>query len=104
MMTKNQVVNAFNLRFSPRITTSRHSKDGVIAAYLDWASRPIIETKPLPAPKPIQKMEYTLIRDLRAGSIAGLSGRCGNMADLVCTIQWHIAQSGVPSPTQVISG
>ena len=102
-MTKNQVVNAFNLRFSPRITASRHSKDGVIAAYLDRASRPVIEAaKPTPAPKPIQKTEYTLIRDPRARSIAGLSGRRGDAADLVRTIQRHIAQSGIPSPAQVI--
>jgi len=73
-MTKFQVVNTFNLRFSPHITTSRHSKEGVIAAYLNQASRLITETKPLPALKPVRKMEYTLIRDPRAGSIARLSG------------------------------
>ena len=82
-MTKTQVVNAFNLRFSPRITASRHSKDGVIAAYLNRASRPVTATTPPPAPKPIRKTEYTLIRDPRAGSVAGLSGRCGDAADLV---------------------
>jgi len=103
-MTKNQVVNAFNLRFSPCIAAHRHSKDGVIAAYLDRASRPIAEAKPPPPPKPIRKTEYTLIRDLRAASVAGLSGRRGDAADLVRTIQRHVAQSGVPSPAQVIGG
>lgn len=85
-ITKNQVVNVFNLCFSPCITTSRHSKDGIIVAYLDQASRPVTEAKQPPALKPIWKMEYTLIRDPQASLIAGLSGCRGNAADLVHTI------------------
>ena len=103
-MTKNQVINAFNLRFTPHIATHHHSKKGVIAAYMDRASRPVTEAKSPTPPKPIQKTEYTLIRDPCAGSIAGLSGRCSDAADLVRTIQRHIAQSGAPSPAQVIGG
>ena len=86
VMTKMQVVNAFNLRFTPRITAGRHSKDGVIAAYLDQASRPVTATSPTPSPKPIRKTEYTLIRDPRVASVAGLSGCHGDTADLVRTI------------------
>ena len=104
VMSKAQVVNAFNLRFSPRILPNCHSKEGVIAAYFDWASRPISKAKAPTPSKPICKTEYTLIRDPCAGSIAGLSGCCGDTADLVRMIQYHVAQSGVPSPAQVIGG
>ena len=66
-LTRDQVINAFNVRFSPKLGL-RVPKDRAIAAFLDRATRPA--PGPAPTPRPITKTEFTLVYDTRAGDLS----------------------------------
>jgi len=90
-LTCEQVINAFNARFSPKL--SLHvPKDRAVAAFLDRASRPT--PNPPPAPRPITKTEFTLVYDTCAGDLSAPSGRRGDAASYVHAIQKHIKDAG----------
>jgi len=67
-------------------------KDNAVAAFLDKSSRPppVAPT----APKPITKAEYTLVYDSRAGDLTTPSGRRGDAASYVRSIQAHVRNAG----------
>ena len=90
-LSREQVIRAYNARFSPKIAL-RMSKDRAVAAFLERASRP---TPPAPsAPRPITKTEYTLVYDSRAGDLSAPSGRRGDAASYVRAIQKHVKDAG----------
>ena len=90
-LTHEQVINAFNAWFSPKLSLCV-PKDRVVAAFLDKASRPA--PGPTLAPRPITKTEFTLVYDTRAGDLLAPSGRRGDTASFVRTIQKHIKDAG----------
>ena len=90
-LTRDQVIRAYNARFSPKLGL-RVPKDRAVAAFLEKASRSVAA---LPnAPKPIIKMEFTLVYDSRAGDLAAPSGRRGDAASYVRAIQKHVKDAG----------
>jgi len=90
-LTCEQVINAFNARFSPKLSL-RVPKDRAVAAFLDRASRPA--PGPLLAPCPITKTEFTLVYDTRAGDLSAPSGRRGDAASYIRAIQKHVKDAG----------
>jgi len=90
-LTREQVINAFNARFSLKLGT-QVPKDRAVAAFLNRASCPA--PNPIQAPHPITKTEFTLVYDTRAGDLSAPSGRRGDAASYVCTIQKHIKDAG----------
>jgi len=90
-LTRDQVINAFNARFSPKLGL-RVPKDRAIAAFLDRASRPA--PGPAPTPRPITKTEFTLVYDTRAGDLSAPSGHRGDAASYVRAIQKHVKDAG----------
>jgi len=68
---------------------------------MDKASRPA--PVPPPAPKPILKMEFTLVYDTYAGDLSAPSGRRGDAASYVHTIQKHVKDAGTKQ-AELISG
>jgi len=90
-LTREQVINVYNVRFSPKLSL-RVPKDRAIAAFLDRASRPA--PSPPTAPRPITKMEFTLVYDTRAGDLSAPSGRRGDAALYVRAIQKHVKDAG----------
>ena len=90
-LTCEQVVNAYNARFSPKLGL-HVPKDCAVAAFLDKASRPA--PSPAPAPRPINKTEFTLIYDTHAGDLSAPSGRHGDAASYVRAIQKHVKDAG----------
>jgi len=90
-LTREQVINAFNARFSPKLGLCV-PKDRAVAAFLDRASCPT--PSPAPAPRPITKMEFTLVYDTRAGDLSAPSGHHSNAALYVRAIQKHIKDTG----------
>jgi len=81
-MTKAQVINAFNARFTPKLGIRQHSKEGAIAAYLDKASRPTPATSTPPALKPTTKPEFALVYDTCTGDLSAPSGRRRTCQDI----------------------
>jgi len=90
-LTCKQVINAFNTRFSPKLGLCV-PKDRAVAAFLDWASRPV--PNPAPAPHPITKTEFTLIYDTHAGDLSAPSGHRGDAALYIHAIQKHVKDAG----------
>jgi len=90
-LTRAQVINAFNARFTPKLGL-KVSKDNVVAAFLDKSSRPVPNAPA--APKPITKAEYTLVYDSRAGDLAAPSGHRSDAVSYVCSIQAHVCNAG----------
>jgi len=86
-LTREQVINAFNVRFSPKLSL-RIPKDRAVAAFLDRASRPA--PSPTPAPCPITKTEFTLVYDTRTGDLSTLLGCRSDAASYICAIQKHV--------------
>ena len=100
-LTKDQVIAAFNARFVPRLNSRRTSKDQAVAAFLEQASRPAPSSPP--PPRPVHKTEFTLVYDTRAGDLSGPSGRRGDAASYVRSIQHHIKLAGTKQ-AEVIGG
>jgi len=90
-LTRAQVINAFNARFTPKLGL-KVLKDNVVAAFLNKSSRPVPNAPA--APKPITKAEYTLVYDSRTGDLAALSGHHSDTASYVRSIQAHIHNAG----------
>ena len=90
-LTRQQVIHAYNARFSPKLGP-RVPKDRAVAAFLEKASRPA--PSPAPAPRPITKTEFTLVYDTRASDLSAPSGRRGDAASFVRTIQKHVKDAG----------
>jgi len=90
-LSREQVVRAYNARFSPKLGL-RVSKDRAVAAFLDKASCPVPDSPP--APRPITKTEFTLVYDTRAGDLSAPSGRRGDAASYVRAIQQHVKNAG----------
>jgi len=90
-LTREQVINVYNARFSPKLGLCV-PKDRAVAVFLDHASHPA--PAPAPAPCPITKTEFTLVYDTRAGDLSAPSGRRGDAASYVHAIQKHIKDAG----------
>jgi len=90
-LTREQVINAHNTRFTPKLGL-RILKDCAVAAFLDKASRPA--PSPAPTPRPISKTEFTLVYNTRAGDLSAPSGRRGDAASYVRAIQKHVKDAG----------
>ena len=100
-LTKDQVIAAFNAHFTPRLNSRRVSKDQAVATFLNHASRPAPSAPP--PPRPMHKTEFTLVYDSRAGDLSGPSGRQGDAASYVRSIQHHIQAAGTKQ-AKVIGG
>jgi len=90
-LTCEQVINAFNARFSPKLGLCV-PKDRAVAVFLDRASRPAPASAP--APRPVTKTEFTLVYDTRAGDLSAPSGHRGDVASYVRAIQKHVKDAG----------
>ena len=91
-LTQAQVINAYNAHFTPKLG-SKVPKDNAVATFLDKASHPIPTSPPLP--KAVTKAEYTLVYDARTGDLTAPSGRWGDAASYVCSIQAHVWNVGL---------
>ena len=91
-LTRAQVINAYNARFSPKLSL-KVSKDTAVAAFLDKASCPA--PPPQASPKPVTKTEFTLVYDTCAGDLAAPSGCHGDAASYIRTIQKHVQEAGM---------
>ena len=100
-LTKDQVIAAYNARFTPRLNSRCTSKDQAVAAFLERASHPTPSLPP--PPRPVHKTEFTLVYDTRAGDLSGPSGRRGDAASYVRTIQQHVRNAGTKQ-AEVIGG
>ena len=100
-LTKDQVITAYNARFIPRLNSRCTSKDQAVAAFLERASCPAPSSPP--PPRPIHKTEFTLVYDTRAGDLSGPSGRRGDAASYVRSIQHHVKLAGTKQ-AEVIGG
>jgi len=89
-LTREQVISAFNARFTPKLGL-RVPKDCAVTAFLDKASRPAPSPTP---PRPITKTEFTLVYDTWAGDLSAPSGRHGDAASYVRAIQKHVKDAG----------
>jgi len=90
-LTREQVVRAYNARFTPKLGL-RVSKDRAVAAFIDKASRPAPVSPP--TPQPITKTEFTLVYDTRAGDLSAPSCCRGDAASYVRAIQKHVKDAG----------
>jgi len=90
-LTRAQVINAFNARFTPKLGT-KVSKDNAIAAFLDRSLRPAPAVPP--PPKPITHTKFTLVYDTRTGDLAAPSSQRGDTASYVRSIQKHVKDAG----------
>ena len=100
-LTKDQVIAAFNVRFTPRLNGHRTSKDQAVTAFLECTSCPAPSTPP--PPRPVYKTEFTLVYDSCAGDLSGPSGRQGDAASYVHSIQQHVRSAGTKQ-AEVIGG
>ena len=99
-LTKEQVINTYNARFSPHLGRTT-SKDRAVMAFLERASRPAPSVPP--PPRAVHKMEYTLVYDSRAGDLSAPSGCQGDTASYVRSILQHVCTAGTKQ-VEVIGG
>ena len=100
-LTKDQVIATFNARFTPRLNSRRTMKDQAVATFLECASHPALSAPP--PPRPTHKTEFTLVYDSCAGDLSGPSGRRGDAASYVRSIQHHVRLAGTKQ-AEVIGG
>ena len=90
-LTRAQVINAYNARFTPKLGP-RVPKERTVIAFLNKASRPV--PSPTPSPCPVTKTEFTLVYDTCAGDLSAPSGHRGDAASYVREIQKHVRAAG----------
>ena len=100
-LTKDQVIAAFNARFTPRLNSRRTSKDQAVTAFLERASCPVPSAPPPPCPS--HKTEFTLIYDSCTGDLSGPLGRRGDAMSYIRSIQQHVRSAGMKQ-AEVIGG